>query len=245
MHVFEGERIDDIGFGNLRLIQNTEDFCYGIDAVILADFAAKNARKARRIADLGTGTGILPLILSHKTDAEKITGFEVRKSSYEIAVRNAQGNGLEDRISFVNSNVKDIDKSYYGIFDTVTMNPPYMESGRGIVNPDDGKMVARHEILGTLEDFMKASSALLEHRGDLFVVHRPSRLADIFCTGRSLKLEPKAVKMVKPREGEAANIVLVHLVKNGGKQLKVLKDLIVYGRDNTYTDDIISIYERV
>lgn len=244
MIINSDERIDDIGFGQLKLIQKPSDFCYGVDAVILADFAARLSKKKKAIADLGTGTGIVPIILSHKTDAQVLTGFEVQKDSYERALRNIEINNLSERLTFVNSNVKDIPPEYYGRYDTVTMNPPYMEGGRGIVNPEDSKMIARHEILGSLEDFISAAAKLLDNRGELFIVHRPSRLADIFVLGRKYRLEPKDMCMVNPRDGEAPNIVLVHLVKGAGKQLKVMPSLNIYNNSGNYSDDVLEIYER-
>lgn len=245
MGVSREERIDEIGFGNLKLIQCPDEFCYGVDAVILAGFAAETAKKMKKAADLCCGTGIIPLILSHKTEAETITGFEIQENSYNLALRNVRMNGLEERIKVVNTDICEIDSSFYGQFDTVTMNPPYMESGRGIVNAGDSRMIARHEIAGDLDGYMKAASMILCDRGELFMVHRPSRLADIFCAGRKYRLEPKTMRMVKPREGEAANIVLVHFVKNGGRQLKVLKDMAVYGPGSEYSDEILSVYERI
>lgn len=244
MEINFDERIDDIGFGNLKLIQKPSDFCYGVDAVILSDFTARLSKKKKAIADLGTGTGIVPIILSHKTDAEVLTGFEVQEDSYKRALRNIEINGLSERLEFVNSNVKDIPDEFYGKYDTVTMNPPYMEGGRGLVNPKDSKMIARHEILGSLEDFISAASKLLDNRGELFIVHRPSRLADIFVLGRKYHLEPKDMCMVNPREGEAPNIVLVHLIKGAGKQLKVLPSLNIYNINGGYSDDVLEIYER-
>lgn len=244
MKVFEDERIDDIGFGDLKLIQNPKAFCYGVDAVILADFAASHSTKIETVADLGTGSGIIPLILSHKTDAERITGFEVQENQYEIACRNAEGNNLSDRIEFINSNVKDIQPPYEGKYDVVTMNPPYMESGRGLVNTADSKMIARHELLGTLEDFMRAAKFLLKDKGELFIVHRPSRLVDLFSIGRKLRLEPKLLRMVTPKKGEIPNIVLIQMVKYGGRELRILPELNIYEDDGGYSEEVLEIYER-
>lgn len=236
------ERIDQMGFGKLCLIQDSDEFCYGVDAVILADFAAKTAKKKRAICDLGTGTGAIPLILSHKTEAERLTGIEVQKNSYELALRNVEMNGLSKRVEIMNLNVKDIKER--DCYDVVTCNPPYAEGGKALLSSLDAKAIARHEILGDLKDFMNAAARLLKDRGELFMVHRPSRLVDIMCIGRELRLEPKTLRMVCPREGEAANIVLVHFIKGAGRELKVLPDLYVYGENGTYSDEIQSIYER-
>lgn len=238
------ERVDNIGFGNLRLIQDTEEFCYGIDAVILSDFAAKLMRRQDSIADLGTGTGIIPLILSHKTKTGRITGFEVQESSYEKAMRNIEINGLHNRLEFICTNVTEIPDRYFGCFDAVTCNPPYAKGGAAILSAAGPKAIARHEILATLEDFIKAGSLLLRDRGEFFMVHRPSRLVDILTIGRKYRLEAKTMRLVSPREGTQPNIVLVHFVKGGGSELKVMPPLYVYEDDRVYTEDIQSIYER-
>ncbi len=244
MEIREGERIDEIGFGGLRLIQKPQDFCYGIDAVLLADFAAKLAKKKSHIIDLGTGTGIVPLILSCKTSAPKIYGVEIQQDSYERAVRNVELNSLEDRLAMICCNIKDIDGSLKGNFDTVTANPPYMETGSALLNSIDAKAIARHEIYAGIEDFIAAAELLLKDRGDFFMVHKPSRLADVIYYTRKHSLEPKALRFVCPKAGEAANIMLIHCIKNAGRELRMQKNLYVYNDDGTYTDEIESIYGR-
>lgn len=240
------QRIDDIGFGELRLIQNVDEFCYGVDAVILADFAAtyENGRREKLCFDLGTGTGIIPLILSHKMNNCKITGVEVQKNSYELAKRNVNINNLEERIDIIHSNVKDISKSLYGLADFVVSNPPYMEHSCAIKNSNEAKTIARHEIHGNMDDFFKTASRLLKDKGKLYMVHRPSRLVDLFCFARDYKLEPKLIQFVSPRQGEIPNIVLIQFVKNGGKELRYLEELNVYGGQEDYSDKIKKIYEK-
>lgn len=240
--LYPGERIDETGFAELKLIQKPDEFCYGVDAVILADFASK--KKASRIVDLGTGTGIVPIILSHKTNAEFIYGIEYQKDSFDRAVRNVELNGLGDRLDFINANVAEFDglKEWA---DAVTTNPPYMVSNGAITNENTAKTIARHETVGTLDDFVRCAAGLLKNKGDFYMVHRPSRLVDIFCTCRKYRLEPKEVRFVSPREGDAPNIVLVHCVKNGGAELKYLKDLYVYKAPGVYSDEIQQIYERI
>ncbi len=240
--LYPGERIDETGFAELKLIQKPDEFCYGVDAVILADFASK--KKASRIVDLGTGTGIVPIILSHKTNAEFIYGIEYQKDSFDRAIRNVELNGLGDRLDFINANVAEFDglKEWA---DAVTTNPPYMVSNGAITNENTAKTIARHETVGTLDDFVRCAAGLLKNKGDFYMVHRPSRLVDIFCTCRKYRLEPKEVRFVSPREGDAPNIVLVHCVKNGGAELKYLKDLYVYKAPGVYSDEIQQIYERI
>lgn len=237
-----GERLDEIGFGNLRLIQKPEDFCYGVDAVLLADFASK--KMCRHIIDLGTGTGIVPIILSHKTRAEKIYGIEYQESAFALARRNAQLNHLTDRLDFFCSDVASFDL-LQGWADAVTMNPPYMAGKGGLVNQNTAKTIARHETVGTLEDFIRCSAHLMKNKGDLYMVHRPSRMADIFYLCRKYNLEPKELQLVAPRAGELPNILLLHCVKGGGPELKLLKTLNVYKEKGVYSDEIQRIYERI
>lgn len=165
------ERIDEIGFGGLKLIQKPKEFCYGVDAVILADFAAKSVKKAPElIIDLGTGTGVIPLILSYKTDAADIRGVEVQTGSWERAVRSAELNSLSHRLTFINGDIKDVGQTWGqdmgGQADVVVSNPPYFKSGGAIVNGLSAKAVARHETTADLMDFMRCAAYLLKPKGD-------------------------------------------------------------------------------
>ena len=234
--------MDQIGFSGLKLIQKPEEFCYGVDAVILADFAS--GKRAKHIVDLGTGTGIIPLIMSHKTDAEFIYGIEYQKDSFDRAKRNAEINGLTGRVDFINANVAEFDglKEWA---DVVTSNPPYMVSNGALTNENSAKTIARHETVGSLEDFVKCAAGILKNKGDFYMVHRPSRLVDIFYLCRKYRLEPKEMRLVAPRAGETPNIVLIHCVKNGGAELKILDDLYVYETKGVYSEEIQRIYERI
>ncbi len=242
------ERIDNIGFGELQLIQEPSEFCYGVDAVILADFAARHATSPiNRAMDLGTGTGVIPLILSYKTEAEMIAGLEIQEGSYQRAVRNAELNGLSHRICFYKGDVKTAAKDELrhlaGKMDTVTSNPPYMEKTGGLKCANDAKSIARHETTAGLEDFMACAAAFLKPKGDFFMVHRPSRLADICCFARKYGLEPKDLCFVSPDIRKAPNIILVHCVKGAGRQLRILDPLYVYNEDGTYTDKLRECYK--
>lgn len=262
----DGERLDNIGFGGFRLIQKPDEFCYGVDAVLLADFAARGGGRFKTdesghvvngyngsvtAADLGTGTGIIPLILNHKIPAlTRIAGLEVQEASAERAVRNMKLNGVADKINIICGDVSDADAIDRlgavagGAFDIVTMNPPYFEDGKGPTGGNEAKMIARTESSGTLEHFIQAAAKLLKDRGDLYIVHRPSRLADICCLCRQYKIEPKAMRFVSPKIGEEPNILLVHGVRCGGRELRIRKSLAVYNEDGSYTQEINMIYER-
>lgn len=247
-------RWDSIGFGTLTIKQKPGDFCYGIDAVLLADFAAKGGsrkkpliNKGKKIIDLGCGTGIVPLILSHKAEFAEIWGLELQEESAELAAGNVLQNQLDERLRIVRGDVADIGISlgveWKESFDAVCSNPPYMAGKTGIPNESAAKYIARHETSGTLEDFIRGASYLIKPRGDFYMVHRPSRLVDILTLCRQHRLEPKGLRFVEPRAGETPNILLIHCSKNGNPELKVLEPLRVYDQHG-YTEEIKIIYER-
>ena len=241
----DGERIDEIGFGNLRLIQKPEDFCYGIDAVLLATFA--EVKKDAKVIDLGTGTGVIPIILSHRSEASEIVGVEIQKDSYERGMRNISLNDLRERIRLIHSDVKQLVKDkiisqHY--FDAVLTNPPYVKGDGGLKNKANAKMIARHETTASLSDFIHEASLLLKDRGDFYMVHRPNRLVDISVLCRLHKLEPKELRLVSPNIETAPNILLIHCVKHGRPELKFLDPLYVYKKDGNYSDEIMRLYER-
>ncbi|MGI6751418.1 MAG: tRNA1(Val) (adenine(37)-N6)-methyltransferase [Anaerovoracaceae bacterium] len=243
MVLHDGERIDSIGFGNLKLIQNPSEFCYGVDAVLLADFA--KLKDGSRAIDLGTGTGIIPLILSHKTGAHEIKGVEIQEKSWERATRNAKLNGLEDRIHFILGDVKNFYKeSDLEAFDAVLANPPYTKGEGGIKSCNAARMIARHESSATLGDFLKTASLLLKPRGEFFMIHRPTRLVEIFCLCREYQMEPKEVKLVMPYPGEEPNLILIRCVKGGGIELRFHHPLYIYDGKGGYTQELLNIYER-
>lgn len=246
-NLLEEERVDEIGFGDLKLIQNWREFCYGVDAVILSQFAAENYKgKEFKIVDLGTGTGIIPLILSFKLPKAKITGVEVQRSSWDRACRNAKGNGLEERIAFLNEDVKDYKKwgkELKGTVDMIVCNPPYFQGGGGLKNKEEPKTIARHETSASLEEFLKCSDFLLKPKGELFMVHRPSRLADLCYHGRELGLEPKRMQFVSPDKMRAPNILLLQFVKGGGKELRLSDPLFVYDEEGKYSPQVLRAYD--
>lgn len=246
--LLEGERLDEIGFGGLTLIQKPEEFCYGVDAVILADFASKYSRRTFRSAvDLGTGTGIIPLILSSKTEIPSITGIEVQADSYNRAVRNSKNNGLEERVKFVHGDVKDYrtgwGRELQGTVDLVTSNPPYTAGSSGLTSSNPAKLIARHETTASLEDFMKCAAWILRDKGEFFMVHRPSRIVDICCLGRQYGLEVKELQFVSSNREGKPNILLIHMVKGGGREAKMLPPLYVYDMEGGYTPELLAAYE--
>ena len=241
----ENERIDDLEFKDLKIIQNKEGFCFGIDAVLLSDFA-KNIKKDSKVLDLGTGTGIISILLCEKTKLKKITGVEVQKEVYDMACRSAKLNNLEDKFEVINENILNLENIFENSsFDVIVTNPPYKKQNTGIINDDEKKLISRHEVLANLEDFIRVSNKLLKDKGEFYMVHRPERLVDIFDLMRKYKIEPKEARLVFSNEKTSPKMVLVKGVKNGGEYLKFRENLYVYKDDGSYTDEILKIYNKI
>lgn len=239
MELKENERIDDLQLNNLKIIQNSKWFCFGIDSIILSNFA-KEMHKNSKVLDLGTGNGILAILVSEKVENSKIIGIEVQEEVADMAKRSVELNNLEQKITIINSNIKEI--KYNNEFDAVITNPPYKETNTGLMNENQVKLISRHEIKGTLEDFIRKSSEALKDRGSLYMVNRPERIVDIFEYCRKYKLEPKKLQIVYSKIGGKPNLILVKAVKNANKYLKVEKPLYIYKENGEYTDEILEIY---
>lgn len=240
----ENERIDDLEYKGLKIIQNTEGFCFGIDSVLLSDFA-KNIKKDSKVIDLGTGTGIIGILLCAKTEISHMVGVEIQEEVYDIARRNIRLNKLEEKFTLMNINIKELEKRQeIGKFDAIVTNPPYKKENTGIQNKNEKKLISRHEISANLEDFIKVSSQLLKDKKDLYMVHRPDRLVDIIELLRKYKLEPKKLKLVYPKPEREPNLLLIKATKNARPFLKVEKPLYVYKESGEYTDEILKIYGR-
>ena len=237
----ENERVDDLQRNHYKIIQDPNRFCFGMDAVLLSGFA--RAGEGDRVLDLGTGTGIIPLLMEAKTKASHLTGLEIQAESADMAARSVKLNGLESKITIVNGDIKEA-VSLFGaaFFDVVTCNPPYMTENHGLTNPNAPKAIARHELLCTLEDVIRQSARLLKPGGNFFMVHRPFRLTDIIVLLREYKLEPKRMKLVYPFVDKDPNMVLIEANRGGKPRMTVEKPLIVYKEPGVYTDEIYDIY---
>ncbi len=239
----EDELIDDLQLKGLNLIQKKDGFKFGVDAVLLSDFA--NVKNKHRVIDLCTGTGIIPFLIYGKYEPKEIYGLEIQEDMVHMAKRSTVLNSLEEKVFFLHGDLKNINElKKLKKFDVVTVNPPYKLNNSGIINPLDKLAIARHEILCNLEDVISASRILLNDNGRIFIVHRPERLADIFTLMRKYRIEPKRVKMVHPKIGKAPNIVLVEGQRDGGAYLKWEAPLYVYDENGNYTKEIDSIYGR-
>lgn len=239
--LLEGERIDDLQRNNLHIIQNKEKFCFGMDAVLLSGFA--KVKPGERVLDMGTGTGIIPILLSAKTEAEHLTALEIQEESADMARRSVVLNGLQKKIDVITGDIKDASVILgKAAFDVVTCNPPYMNDQHGLKNPDLPKAIARHEVLCSLEDVVREASAVLKPNGRFYMVHRPFRLAEIFAALQKYKLEPKTMRLVHPFMDKEPNMVLLECLKDGKSMIRIEPPLIVYQEPGVYTQEIYDVY---
>lgn len=237
----ENERIDDLQRNGYRIIQNPDRFCFGMDAVLLSGFA--RAKEGSSVLDMGTGTGIIPILMEAKTKAARLTGLEIQEESADMARRSVALNGLEEKIRIVTGDIREAGSLFDAAsFDVITCNPPYMIGQHGLVNPEDAKAIARHEILCTLEDVIRQTAGLLKPGGNFFMVHRPFRLAEIMTLLCQYKLEPKRMQMVYPFVDKEPNMVLIEANRGGKPRMKVEKPLIIYKEPGVYMPEIYELY---
>ena len=218
------EVIEDLGIQGLKIIQNKKEFCFGIDSVLLSDFA-KNLKKDSIVLDLGTGSGIIATLLCAKTKIKKIYGVEIQKTVSDRAKRSIKLNNLENKFEIIEENIINL-QNYFNndTFDVIVTNPPYKEKSTGIKNINEQKYISRHEVTASLEEFIKISQKLLKSNGEFYMVHRPERLVDIFFYLRKYKLEPKEIQFVKGDIEKEPKLILIKAIKNGKHFLKVKKD---------------------
>ena len=237
----EGERVDDLERCGFRIIQNTKQFCFGMDAVLLSGYAY--AKRGEKILDLCCGNGIIPILLAAKTQAELIVGIEIQRDAADLAKRSVAANDISDRVNIICADIKAAeDYLQPGKFDVITCNPPYMINEHGIKNPDSPRAIARHEILCSFDDVARIASRMLRPGGRFFLIHRPFRLPEIFETLTKYSLEPKRMKLVHPYINREPNMVLIEAGLGGRRRLTVERPLIVYESPNCYTKEIYDIY---
>lgn len=235
------ERLDDLQRNGYQIIQKTNGFCFGMDAVLLSGFAV--VKPGEKTVDLGTGTGIIPILLEAKYEGEHYTGLEIQDEMAEMAARSVALNHLEEKVSIVKGDIKEASRLFGAAsFDVVTSNPPYMNDAHGLKNPDLPKAIARHEVLCTLDDVAREAAKLLRPGGRFYLVHRPHRLIEIVTALTKYKLEPKRMKMVHPFVDKEANMVLIEAVRGGKSMIKVEAPIVVYETAGVYTREIYDIY---
>ena len=240
----DNERIDDLQLNNLKIIQNKDGFCFGIDAILLSDFA-KDIRNNSTVLDLGTGTGIIGILLCAKTKLSKIYGIDIQKDVCDMAFRSIKLNNLENKFEIINTNIKELTNTFEeSSFDAIVSNPPYKKDNSGLKNESETKLISRHEITASLEDFIHVSSKLLKSNGSIYMVHRPERLSDLFYLLKKYNLEPKKLRLVQSYQDSKPKLVLVKATKNAKSFLNIEEPLIIYNKDGSYTDEIFKIYNK-
>ena len=262
MDLKEDERIDDLEYNNLKIIQNKNGFCFGIDSVLISDFA-KEVKNNSIGVDLGVGTGIISILLTAKTKISKIIGVEIQKEVAEMARRSVELNNMQNKIEIINLNIKEIinktkkenlsdnlennkiiEKLPREEFDFVVTNSPYKKLETGKINNNEYKYISRHEVTADLADFIEVSRYLLKDKGTLYMVHRPERLVDIVELMRKNKIEPKKIRLVYSKVDKGPALVLIKGIKNARPFLKIDKPLVIYDTNGEYTDEIYDIYGK-
>ena len=235
------ERLDDLQIKGYEIIQHPKKFCFGMDAVLLSSFA--HVKQGERVLDIGTGTGIIPILLAAKTEGKHFTGLEIQSESADMAQRSVAHNHLEEKIEIVNGDIKEAAEIFGPVsFDVITTNPPYMIGQHGIANASDTKTIARHEVLCTLDDILQVSARLLKARGRFYMVHRPFRLAEILSKMVEVGIEPKRMRMIHPFLHKEPNMVLIEGMKGANSRMTIEPPLIVYKEQGVYTDELLKEY---
>ena len=239
----EGERIDDLERNGYKIIQDRKRFCFGMDAVLLSGFA--QVKENEKVLDMGTGTGIIPILLEAKTVGEDFYALEIQQDSADMAKRSVILNHLEEKVHIVQGDIKEASVIFKpASFDVVTCNPPYMTENHGIENFEEPKAIARHEIKCTLEDVIREAAKVLKPGGRFYMVHRPRRLVEIMNLMSVYKIEPKRLRMVHPFKDKDANMLLIEGHRGRKSMMKVEAPLIVYKEQGVYTDEILEIYGK-
>lgn len=237
-----GERLDDLQCRGYHIIQNKDIFCFGMDAVLLSDFTTSKPKG--NVIDLGTGTGVIPILMKGRDKGAHFTGLEIQEYSADMARRSVVYNNLSEDIAIVCGDIKEVPCIFKAAsFDVVTSNPPYISETHGLLNETEPKNIARHEILLNLEDVVKAAAYLLKEGGNFAMVHKPFRLAEIIRLLSKYRLEPKRICMVQPYLDKEPNMVLIEANKGGKPMVKVEPTLVVYNKDGSYTEDLLHRYE--
>ena len=224
-----GERLDDLQLNGLELIQDPNKFCFGVDAVFLSDFV--RVKPGETVLDMGTGNGIIPILLSAKTQGKKFTGLEIQPDTAEMARRSVRLNHLEERIEIVTGDIKEAAEIFKpAFFDVITTNPPYMPAEHGLRNPDSARAIARHEVMCSLDDILRESMRLLQDKGRFYMIHRTFRLTEIMIKMNQYKIEPKRIQFIYPYIDKEPAMVLIEGVRGARSRVTVEPPIIIYDR---------------
>ena len=234
---------DLLNYDNIKIVQNSDWFSFSLDSVLLANFVHVNNKMM--IMDFCCGNAPIPLILSTKTNS-KITGVEIQKEVFSLAIKSVRLNNKEKQIEIINEDVKNLHNIYEtDSFDLITCNPPYFKyKNSSNINNNNTKALARHELSLTLEDVFKTAKKILKNDGKLAMVHRTERLIDIICLMRKYNLEPKRIRFIQPFSNSNSNLVLIEASKNGNAGLKIESNLIVHDENNNYTKEVLEIFNN-
>jgi len=227
-----------LGYENLKIYQHTDKFKFSLDAILLANFVTIN-KNINRILDIGSGTGVIPLVLSTKT-FKHIDGIEIQKDIYDLSVKSIEYNELNEQISFINEDINDWYKNIEtDTYDVIICNPPYFNTKKEeLLNDSNNKKISRHELTLTIEQIMIVSRKLLKNNGVFAMVYRPDRLIDVFLLMRKYNIEPKKIQYIYPKKTRACNLILIEGTKNGNPGLKILEPLIIHKKNNEYTQQV-------
>lgn len=237
------ERIDDLQLNGYKIIQNSTKFCFGIDAVLLANYA--KVKRTDKVVDLCTGNGVIPFLIAGKSNSQNIIGVEIQEDNVEMANRSIELNELQDRVKIQYGDVKNLsDELENGSTQVVTVNPPYMIANHGIKNEDPSKLIARHEIMCTLDDVIKTSSKLLCDKGRFYMIHKPFRLAEIFSIMLKYRIEPKSMMLVHSKVDKEPSMVLIEGIKGAKSRIRIDRPLIIYNKDGSYTEELLKCYDK-
>lgn len=240
----KNEKIEDLQFKNLKIIQNKKGFCFGIDSILLSDFA-KEIKEGAKVVDLGTGTGIIATLLCGKTKLKEVIGIEKQKEVYEMAQKSIKINQLESKFKILNKDIMEVTEILEkSTFDVIVTNPPYKKKGTGLKNEEEKKIIARHETTATLEDFIRISKDLLKDKGEFYMVHKPERLVDILNSMRKYKIEPKILRFVYADQKSEPKLMLIKGIRNAKSFLKIQNNLYIYDENGKYTEEINKIYHK-
>jgi tRNA1Val (adenine37-N6)-methyltransferase len=238
------ETVDGVLGGRLKIIQKEKGYRFSIDAYLLAHFVCMN--KNDRVLDMGTGSGVIPIIVAHRYSCDKVVGIDIQEEMVDMARRSVALNGLDNKIDIMLGDIRTIEILFdHQSFDVVIINPPYRKRGSGRINPDYQKSVARHEITGCLSDFLTASRYVLKESGRVCIIYPASRLVELIFQMRLASIEPKRLQMVHSNDCSQGVFILVEGIKGGREEIEILPPLCIYGANGAYSEVMTWLFREL